>query len=559
MRSQILTSLLVIIFLITLGITSTAIVSGEQVSIQPQADQVEFYELHKGELVTWNWESGSYGLDFSINDPENDTYYGSSDKLLDEGSFTSPITGNWSFRWENQNDVNLTIDFTTILNYTVVIGNEAPSATIETDITSGEAPLSVNFNGIGSDTDGEIISYLWNIGDGPVLYGQNVSHEYLNPGSYKVNLTVTDDDGAAGYAEIDLVVSPVNPKLMGSTPVTGSVDHPVDLTPTFNFDIKMDKNSVEENITIDPPVDITFIWDGLFKEVTMRFPGGLDHDIPYTLTLDQCLSENGGILQSGSSISFTTKVAPVPVINIDPSLNEKEVEKGDIVTINGNSTDIPAGEELTVKVGEATETTYVGEDGKWSVSIKVTESGDLPVTVTYGGIVKSATLSTKDVDEGKDFPWIVLIIVFIVVLLLIVAIVLFMVIKKKKSGKDDTSQYGQQQMMDDPTGIEQGTLDYVGTSEVSDLPEIPEAEPLKMMDFSEAQNLMEFPDDETVVPEEEIQQPPPPEPVQDPDPQETPAPEVEDQPPVEPAPVEEKAPPPETTQPLPPPPQPPIS
>ncbi|HEC75908.1 MAG TPA: PKD domain-containing protein [Thermoplasmatales archaeon] len=55
------------------------------------------------------------------------------------------------------------------------------------------------------DIDGEIVSYLWDFGDGSIGYGEIAGHEYAEDGEYNVSLRVYDDDGESSviYREID--------------------------------------------------------------------------------------------------------------------------------------------------------------------------------------------------------------------------------------------------------------------------------------------------------------------------------------------------------------------
>jgi PKD repeat protein len=46
-----------------------------------------------------------------------------------------------------------------------------------------------------NDSDGTIVSYEWDFGDGSTASGQVVTHTYSEPGGYSVALTVTDNDG----------------------------------------------------------------------------------------------------------------------------------------------------------------------------------------------------------------------------------------------------------------------------------------------------------------------------------------------------------------------------
>jgi len=74
--------------------------------------------------------------------------------------------------------------------------NNPPTALIQTDITSGTVPLKIDFTGSGTDTDGDIVSYYWDFGDGSSSSEQNITHKYNEVGTYSVKLTVIDDKGA---------------------------------------------------------------------------------------------------------------------------------------------------------------------------------------------------------------------------------------------------------------------------------------------------------------------------------------------------------------------------
>jgi PKD repeat protein len=64
---------------------------------------------------------------------------------------------------------------------------------------SGEVGQLIQFNGAGSyDADGSITGYQWYFGDGGVATGPTPTHRYVNPGTYRVFLTVTDNRGGQG-------------------------------------------------------------------------------------------------------------------------------------------------------------------------------------------------------------------------------------------------------------------------------------------------------------------------------------------------------------------------
>jgi len=77
----------------------------------------------------------------------------------------------------------------------IVIENHPPTASASADITSGYAPLTVSFTGSGFDSDGEIVSYFWDLGYSiEPSYIQNPTYIFNLEGTYEVSLTVTDDD-----------------------------------------------------------------------------------------------------------------------------------------------------------------------------------------------------------------------------------------------------------------------------------------------------------------------------------------------------------------------------
>ena len=72
--------------------------------------------------------------------------------------------------------------------------------------TAGCTGLTCSFDSAGSsDSDGALAGYAWDFGDGTSGSGGGPSHTYASAGSYTVQLTVTDDDGATGSASRNVV------------------------------------------------------------------------------------------------------------------------------------------------------------------------------------------------------------------------------------------------------------------------------------------------------------------------------------------------------------------
>jgi hypothetical protein len=74
--------------------------------------------------------------------------------------------------------------------------NQPPVAVISIDKYTGDAPFTVQFDGLQSfDPDGSIADYSWDFGDGSVGLGYVTTYTYHNSGSFNAVLTVTDNTG----------------------------------------------------------------------------------------------------------------------------------------------------------------------------------------------------------------------------------------------------------------------------------------------------------------------------------------------------------------------------
>ncbi|MEO1006930.1 MAG: PKD domain-containing protein, partial [Cyanobacteria bacterium J06638_38] len=98
----------------------------------------------------------------------------------------------------------------------VTVNNIAPSITEvdgKTTLNEGEA---VNYSAVATDPGDDELTYTWNFGDGTEQSTVNsqqstVEHTYTQNGDYRIEVTVSDEDGAATVSNLDVTVNNVAP------------------------------------------------------------------------------------------------------------------------------------------------------------------------------------------------------------------------------------------------------------------------------------------------------------------------------------------------------------
>ena len=100
------------------------------------------------------------------------------------GTRTVDVNGNVNKAWVNQ----------TVTTEKVIVPEiKYPVAKFTTNVSEGYAPLTVQFN----DNSENAISFNWDFGDGTTSTDKNPIHTYSTAGIYAVNLTVSNENGAA--------------------------------------------------------------------------------------------------------------------------------------------------------------------------------------------------------------------------------------------------------------------------------------------------------------------------------------------------------------------------
>jgi Tol biopolymer transport system component/PKD repeat protein len=210
------------------------------------ANGPEFTVIQTGSIEVNTLTSGSDldtdGYTLSIEGLSDQSIGINDTKLLNAlptGSYLVELSGiasncQLSEELPNPRTLDVSANTTTRTTYSLSCStpNDPPAAVIESFCLA----LDCGFTGTSSsDPDGTIVGYDWNYGDGNVASGDSVTHSYTSEGSYEVELTVTDDNGATDTAikTIDVVL----PRITGIDPTSGPVGTEVTITGTGFSDI----------------------------------------------------------------------------------------------------------------------------------------------------------------------------------------------------------------------------------------------------------------------------------------------------------------------------------
>ncbi|MFC8193301.1 PKD domain-containing protein [Cellulomonas sp. NPDC057328] len=104
---------------------------------------------------------------------------------------------------------------TTTRPVTVTAPNVAPTAAFPAPAVDG-LTASVDA-GTSADADGQVASYAWSFGDGTTATGRTARHTFTAAGTYTVQLTVTDDDGATATTTRKVTVAAPAEKTVAAT------------------------------------------------------------------------------------------------------------------------------------------------------------------------------------------------------------------------------------------------------------------------------------------------------------------------------------------------------
>ncbi|MGC9308025.1 MAG: C25 family cysteine peptidase [Thermoplasmatota archaeon] len=91
------------------------------------------------------------------------------------------------------------------------IGNLCPVADFYFIPVSPSPVNSITFVDLSHDSDGSVVNWSWDFGDGNMSYEQYPNHQYGKKGTYMVTLTVRDDDDDCNTTIQQLVIGTIHP------------------------------------------------------------------------------------------------------------------------------------------------------------------------------------------------------------------------------------------------------------------------------------------------------------------------------------------------------------
>ena len=138
-----------------------------------------------GEITEYRW---SFGDGASANGPTAEHRYS------EDGDFTVELTVHDNRGKFDRSRKQVEAD----------LPNQVPTARFT--VSCDELSCDLDAGG-SSDSDGDLVSYAWTLGDGSTLEGTRITHRFAEDGKYSISLTVTDDEGASKSRQKNISVS----------------------------------------------------------------------------------------------------------------------------------------------------------------------------------------------------------------------------------------------------------------------------------------------------------------------------------------------------------------
>jgi PKD repeat protein len=246
-------------------------------------------------------------------------------------------------------------------------GGDLPNVAPTADYTFTVNKLSASFDGAAAtDSDGSVVSYLWDFGDGQTSTIMQPTHTFATAGDKSVKLTVTDNEGATGT-------------------VTKTVTVVANQPPAVSFSSAVTKKSVDFTSSASDPDGtlVSYLWD--FGDGATSLATNPSHTFANVATYNVSLTVTDN---DGGTTTVTNPVTTLP--NTPPVADfTSSVDKRTVTFNSSGSTDSDGtiasyswdfGDGATST--SATPTHTYATVGTFDVTLTVTDDNGDPGSVT---------------------------------------------------------------------------------------------------------------------------------------------------------------------------------
>ena len=263
------------------------------------ADFLEFLDYSNdpdGTIISWFWEFGDKNTSNEIN-PKH--------QFSNNGTYLINLTVT-----DNDNDSNTS-------SIEIIVLNLPPEANFSYTPLNPTISNEIQFSDESIDSDGNIVSWLWDFGDLNTSDEKNPKHQYSIPGAYKINLTIEDDDGAK-----DILTKSIN---------IDNIDNEPPEDPTFSPANGEKVNKKKPTITITFSEEV-IISEAKLNEIDIKTDLESGDNIIFTYTPNNELSEGDNIIsikakdlndnEMSESATSTFTIEIVPIDETSPEITE---------------------------------------------------------------------------------------------------------------------------------------------------------------------------------------------------------------------------------------------
>ncbi len=284
-------------------------------------------------------------------------------------------------------------DVDTVAVQVTAAANQLPTAVLQFDQNSGDAPLTVSFSAFGSvDPDGNIVEFAWDWeGDGlydAVGESTNASHVFTQPGIFDVKLRVEDNRGGRATTTETITVN-----------VVGNDLPLADLTASPNIGLPGVKVTLDASASNDPDGSIAsyefdFDGDGLYDSYgetssATHVYGSFGIFLPVVRVTDTA----GAQSVETAAVDVTNFIAPLSPDSID-----NKGQYTSLAVVDG----FPAISYYDNSEGNLNFVRALNEQGSaWGSPIAVDSPGNVGSHTSLGVVAGFPAISYYDSSNGK--------------------------------------------------------------------------------------------------------------------------------------------------------------